>query len=335
MTDAGQGGAVATGDATPRPVLISGPSRSGTTLLYRLLDDVPGTFNFLDEGYFFEILHDLGADHQDLFTGLHRAAPVDALVDGARERMVFTFLDEGYVQRGGTVNLQQEDVPFDADWLAGELKDLQGGGLDGPAPGDLDPVRLWHRWVRAFMAAMGKDPASVGTVFLKSPDYGRTAATGLELLPAAKALLIVRDPRYAIDSLKRSRQLRDERPLTPFRLAATLREYRRFLELSQGLRDRVPDRVHLVRYEDLARDTDGTMRDVAAFLDLPFTDAMLTPTIVGRPWHGLSSYHRFDDVSTKSLDRELAALEDWEVAYISEQLAEFDRAFGYGAGGQP
>jgi hypothetical protein len=44
------------------------------------------------------------------------------------------------------------------------------------------------------------------------------------------------------------------------------------------------DRVCVLRYEDLVRDTEGEMRKVATFLDIPYKASMIQPSILGQPW---------------------------------------------------
>lgn len=306
-----------------RPVIVTGAPRSGTTLLYRLLDGVPGIFNFLDEGYFFEVLHDLGPAGRAAFLRLHQEAPVAELVRAAAERMLFTFFDDGYAQTSGTVNVQRVDVDFDAGVLAKTLDEARAAG------GATTVERLWHAWLLAFMRAMGADPASTRFAVLKSPDYGRSGLAVHETLTDPRVLLVVRDPIYAIDSLKRSRAMRRTREVNAFELLRVIGEYHRLVENSRALAAHHAQRTLVVRYEDLVAGTPTVMGSVAAFVGTPLDPAMLTPTINRAPWYGLSSFHRLEGVSTASTLRKIETLAPWEIRFIRAELAEFFQRFGY------
>lgn len=56
------------------------------------------------------------------------------------------------------------------------------------------------------------------------------------------------------------------------------------------LRDfRLMDGYMAIRYEDLVSDTEATMGRVADFLDIPFRETLLEPTMLGMPWRGNST----------------------------------------------
>jgi hypothetical protein len=129
-------------------------------------------------------------------------------------------------------------------------------------PGPIDVARFVDR---VFRLEVGPEPARWGD---KTPAYLEWVDTLLELFPAAHVVAIVRDPRDVYLSLL---------PLdwfgrTTWELGRYIARNGRFVERSR--RRHPPERFHVVRYEDLVLQTDATLRDVCAFLGVPFVEAM-------------------------------------------------------------
>lgn len=68
-------------------------------------------------------------------------------------------------------------------------------------------------------------------------------------------------------------------------------------------RARMPDRVSLVRYEDMVSDTDAFASDLASKLGIADSPALRRPSLLGEPWAGNGSYERYQAVSTESIGR--------------------------------
>lgn len=305
------------------PVFISGAKRSGTTLLQRLFDAIPGTFNFMDEAYILEYLYDIGEENIPSFIDIQKTADIDRLVDASRARQLFPFFEKGYTQGGGVVNKQHFDVKFDLDRLKEKFKagrqDIDGG---------LESV--WDLWVGSFLSGMGYDGKKVKMVFSKSPDYGKAALIALKHFRDPRIIMMVRDPRHAIDSLKRSRQLRKEKELHLFELLNVINDYK-FLKYAcdEIVRRKWSSKVMVVRYEDLVSEPKKVMSDVARFIGAEFNEKMLDPTFNGQKWLGESSFEAMNGISDSSLKRGLSVLTDWEVGYINRQLKDVMGHFGY------
>src|SRR5262245_11122534 len=67
------------------PLIMSGPPRSGTTMFSALLDGHPDINWFLDEGFFFEHLHNHGSHFVADFVRASGLG-VDKLIEGIRDR---------------------------------------------------------------------------------------------------------------------------------------------------------------------------------------------------------------------------------------------------------
>ena len=88
--------------------------------------------------------------------------------------------------------------------------------------------------------------------------------------------------------------------------------------------------LHVLRFEDLVRDTAGTMRRVADFLGIAYDDVLLTPSLDNRPWYGDSSFDAMPEgVSARALDPARICLSDEEIDLVADCLGGFMVRFGY------
>lgn len=139
----------------------------------------------------------------------------------------------------------------------------------------------------------------------------------------ARAVHLVRDGRGVISSWIR----RVGEPVWKLALSWTLNNLRAMLLLANLPKSR----KLFVRYEDLCRDPEGTMRRICAFAGLPFEDGVLV--LDKRDKHNIGgSPHRFDMAETR-----IVLDEKWRTSLSQRQLAEFrrvggwlNRALGYG-----
>jgi hypothetical protein len=300
----------------PIPVVISGAPRSGTTLLYNLFDGHPDISWLVTEGYFFEYLYDTGIEHGWIYAAL-AAGGIDQLVEGIRDRDVLPRVHGGYRQvNAGTM---QTAIEYEVPWSEAAFRQSLASGSYGSAQ------ELWSTLARACLAGLGE--AERRYVCLKSPDYGKSAFAALTTLPSAKAIILLRDPLAAIDSLKFTRAKRKTKLLTWPTLAIVIGNYLRMLEQSA----RQPrERLKIVRYEDLVEATEATMRDVAAWLGVPFLPSLTVPSFQGRSWSGHSSRRLTDGGIDRGLaGREVEHLTANERRVIVEALAGPMAAHGY------
>jgi hypothetical protein len=87
--------------------------------------------------------------------------------------------------------------------------------------------------------------------------------------PDARFVLLVRDPRDVAASSRRS-------VFSPFHPWYTAHLWRDQQELGLAMLDKLgPQRVHLLRYEDLLDHPEDSVRELCAFLDEPFEQGML------------------------------------------------------------
>lgn len=104
----------------------------------------------------------------------------------------------------------------------------------------------------------------------KTPDHLRFVPEMARQFPEAVFIAIIRDPRdvcLSLRSMPWSRSTLPEQAWTWRTYAALVDRYRTDYE----------DRFFALRYEDLVTDPEATLRDVCAFLETPFHEAMLRP----------------------------------------------------------
>jgi hypothetical protein len=131
--------------------------------------------------------------------------------------------------------------------------------------------------------------------------------------PDARVLQMIRDPRDRYASA-RKRFNRDTPKVGAFtaRWLLAARNARRNLK-------RYPDRYLVVRYESLAADPEGTLRDICAFIDEPYDPRMISMQGVDyRDSGGNSSFGRIEPgvISTSSIGRFRVVLSPEEIAFI-------------------
>jgi len=103
-----------------------------------------------------------------------------------------------------------------------------------------------------------------------------------ELYPDGRLISILRDPLSWFTSAQGRDPHADPEPL----LELWKRSAREMIEAKQ----RYPDLVFIVRFEELVRETDRTMRALSGFLEIDFDPVLTTPTFDGYPVGANSSY---------------------------------------------
>jgi len=277
------------------PLLLCGHPRSGTTLLLSLLDGHREILAYPDETKYFRAIH-----------GRRGLLDAGALLRRTRiGRMTCertTALEAIRAVRG------VDEAKFERV-LVEQLSAVA-------TPSDLLPAVML-----AYAAAIGSEPRRYWAE--KTPLHEFDLDTALDLWPDMRALYIVRDARDVYASFREKRVARGK-GLSMMKFATRMR---RSLARWERFANAHPTRGLLLRYEDLVRKPEQTMRAVADFLGIEWTDALLEPTIAGAPWRGNSSFtgaHR--SVSASPIGRFADLLIPGEVRALETLLSElFDR----------
>ncbi|MCP3898946.1 MAG: sulfotransferase [Desulfobacteraceae bacterium] len=310
------------GNLLLRPVVITGAKRSGTTLLQTLLDTTPGIFNLLDESYLLEYVHDLGEENLETFLQLFKQLSTEQLFEAVKKRDLFHFFEQGYTFKG-TVNKQHIEVKYDFKAMFQELE-LSQGQYDNTIQS------LWRNWTKAIMKSLNKGKTQFEIGLFKSPDYGKSAVEVFKHFDDPRVFIVVRHPCYAIDSLKRSRQIRKEKELNLFELFNVINDHKFLLSVVKDLTATDnKSKIKVIKYENFVADYQNQMRDIAEFIGVSFDKKMLEPTFNGSSWGGAGSFHTHESVSTKSTERKIETLTEWEQDFVNKELIEFNSYFGY------
>lgn len=300
------------------PIVISGPPRSGTTLLYNLFDGHPDVVWLFREGYFFEHVCDLGDQAEAAFAALEDLS-IDDIVAGLWDRQLLPPPASPSTRDGSrrditTLRLTWDDSAFRAQLAAERPR---------------DPATAWAWLLRAELAGLGWQPKPF--VCLKAADYGKSCEGALRTLPHARAVAIVRDPYRALDSLKGSREQRGVKRLTWPTLAHCVAEMNRLVD---RVGDLPAERLRCLRYEALIGDRETVMRDLAAWLGLDYCDSMLRPTNAGAAWAPNSTFADGGRDEAESA-APLRTLNQAEIAFIRRTAGPFAAHFGYDLAAPP
>jgi sulfotransferase family protein len=290
------------------PVFVVGYQKSGTTLLLNLLDGHPslGVVPYLESKYFTRFVPEHGHLDPSAQIAALQEAWIHSLINPVGEPP-FWLLGEPTAP-----NDPYERFTAYLYWFAGRYpaQDLLAILATTVVAVRLDAGELEHEpdyWVE------------------KTPMHELHADEILDVYSHAKFLHIVRDPRATVAALRRMEMAGDAR--------ASALEIRRTLEAARRTIERIgPGRYSIVSYEELVRDPERVMRGVAAFLDIEFTDILLTPTTAGRLVGANSAWPERrvrGTVHALSVDSWRGSLGRGEETIVLAETAQAANAIGY------
>jgi tetratricopeptide (TPR) repeat protein len=205
------------------------------------------------------------------------ALPTVDPVDGEAATHVFLI---GYPRSGTTlvenvlasapnvVALEERDTLADVDDVL-VMDDGTMPDLDALAPAHVTALRTayWQR-VRNY----ADDVA--GKIFVDMNPLGGTKLPIIaRLFPSAKILIMRRDPRDVVLSCYRINFTPSPAAWAFSELTEAAGHYAALMQLTEICRDRLPLAFHTVRYDRLVTDFDSTVRGMAAFIGIEWTDA--------------------------------------------------------------
>ena len=293
------------GQQSMSPLILGGPPRSGTTLFSSLLDGHSEINWFIDEGFFFEHLHNLSPDDADRFV---RAAFFDteSLIEGLRDRSIMPPTHQ-------TTDFPSLNITWSDENFRRQLTQQK-------------PVTvrdLWNLLRDAYMAGFGYTPRRY--LSMKAADYGRSVFSALDHFEEAKGIIIVRDPIHSINSLKAYRRKSKRKVLTwPTLVEAVLA----MNAMVQSVEKYNKSRLIVVRYEDFADNPEPTMRALCDWLAIGFEPVMTRPSMMGVPWSNNSSFTEKPSGVDPLPDRR-SVLSAAEREYLAWALKPFQQCFGY------
>ena len=137
--------------------------------------------------------------------------------------------------------------------------------------------------------------------------------------PDAKFIYVVRDPRDNYLSYKKKQP--------NLNLINYMYFWKESIRIAKGID---PNRMKIVKYEDLVVNTNNVMKDIAIFLDILHCKEMLTPSRNGKPWGGNSMFDSNDsNVHSAAVGRWKNKLEKSIIKKIESTLFDELNYLGY------
>ena len=288
-------------------IFITGASRSGTTLLSFMLRNHPSVFGLKEMQYFGECW-----DPRDSERRFTRVEAIEAAA------AMFARQEHGVLSRkiGPSHRLRAASV------------------LKGLGPLGSSPAAVFEAVVHDLADSAGKSIPCEQTP--RNIFYARRL---LDLYPAAHVVHIVRDPRAVMASQKlrwqrrslsvngqavpRYESLRVWVNYHPYTVA---RLWSRASSVALQMAER--PRVTLIRFEDLLREPDATMRLLCSRLGLEYAPAMLDVRQVNSS-HQTSAGGARRGLHTDAIDQWRSKLSDTEIAITERYCGRLMRRLGY------
>jgi hypothetical protein len=156
-----------------------------------------------------------------------------------------------------------------------------------------------------------------------------------EVLPDGKVIMIVRDPRDVL--LSNKKRIEQEADMDSYWAGAHLMALDDWASLAVRHRsfDQIQGGTYLqLRYEDLVRAPEETVKGICDFLGVPFAPEILQSGAMrhedGREWKANTSHgEQYTSISAKSVGAYQGGLSAGEILCLNALLAEHLRFFGY------
>jgi hypothetical protein len=145
----------------------------------------------------------------------------------------------------------------------------------------------------------------------------------------AKAVLVVRDPRSILASFKKFTYAPEPRYLGA--IFNALDSMQKGLKYSEYLDD---NQFHIVKYEDVVRTPESTIKQLLTFLNLSKEHDILSEkgwkNTSGDPWYANSAFEEGESFDKRAaVYRWRGNLEEWELALCERVNKAMMRAYGY------
>ena len=267
------------------PVFFVGAPKSGTTFLFSLFDNHPATVSLLE-------------------TGLFGLKLWDGMTEGEFERQFAKYLKYwSTAENPSSANLDIEAVTQRAMALRREFpgRSLHRICLEAILEGAIEQVDVArYQGLTHFVE--------------KTPRHYNTIEELFRAYPNARVVHVVRDPRDNYLALKRWMRRKNELDFHPL---AFLRD-RVLSGLSQARinAEKYGPQYKIVFYEDLLVHQDRLIRPICDWIELPWDDCLMEPSMQGLPYGGNSGkeelagkLHAFDRRPIGRWKKELSARE--------------------------
>lgn len=300
------------GNEMSGPIFVVGASRSGTELVLALLNRHPEV-GVASETHYFDDLRPRVGGGRSVLTPEQREVT----------RRYFESLRRGWYGLNTT-------FPSSISVQCSEIKEETAD-------------EVFRQYCEAWSAVRGKRIWGE-----KTPRHIFRGDDILEAFPDARILVLIRDPRAVVASYRDWRnQWADAEALDPSLVEASQREDRRIrasyslstvsmlwksaARHAEGLaRRHGPDRVRILKYEDLVTEPERTTRELCEWLGIPFDRDMLMVGVVNSSYVAANAQDGFDPAVA---GRWRSVLSANEIGYVDWLVGGVARSFGYAPAG--
>jgi len=275
------------------PVFICGHPKAGTSLITALLDGHPAVVAYPEETLFFR-----------RFLPAIKGKSFDDQVKLAEELLIHIFewkqVDPPAHQKNYP-DRDYSDIPF------AKVRKAMINALPGE---HAKPKDFLNAAIFAFGMVTGLLDEHSKHWVEKSPYNEVYAETIFQWWSDAKCIHILRDPRDNYVSYHRKQP--------DWSLKAFAWNWVRSAQAGLANRERYGcGRYLLIRFEDLLRNPEESMQQVAVFLGLSWDDALLQPTRVGDAWRGNSMFEqKYQAISTDPIGRWKKHINPFDLALL-------------------
>lgn len=302
-------------DFLENPVFICGHRKCGTTMLVSLFDSSEGSIVYPDDSGIFYMYFPRYVDGK-----FSRDEKLDRLTN---------YLIKDHLTEILSRPLQSKKISQDLDKKCknfyNSVKSFQKK--------DFDFKEILIFFIKCFAESFYPERSNAKVWIEKTTSTEIYANELSEIFPNAKFIHLLRDPRDNWASLKSGWEKRyvnyndDIRRLKQ----SMIERGRMSMELAKyNLTTIGDDRYKVVRYEDLTLNPEIEIKKLASFIDIPFSENLLKPTIVGLPWKGNNfSGINFHKPSKENVGRWKDRIDDEEAMLIEYHFKEVMEYFGY------
>ncbi len=276
-----------------------------------MLDGHPELNWLPDEAFFLEHIYRLGKTGDLPLLVKASKSNIDYFLRGLENRWIMPDFSKPLV------DFPDLAVPWSQEILLRELNALKSCE---------NIADVWSVLVSAYVLAMGQKKRRFFCA--KAADFGRSVFGALEHLPNSYGIVIVRNPTSTLNSIKRYREKGGYKLLTWPTLLETIREMNELASYIANLSAEMRNRVFVLRYEDIVSGKKQEMSKVAQFLNIPFSESLLIPSMLGREWTSNSSFIEHAGTQRPPSERPFILSED-EVSIIDQGLEQFRTVFSY------
>lgn len=297
------------------PVFILGCTKSGTTLMRNLLSGHEAFFAIPFESHFFQnIRYWVDYDFRRTRPEKLDIAPMKAELCKWVEfsNQVDNPLADGFVKCRIKVNL-----------IRNRLQKSQ-----------IDSIHdLYVCYLNAIYEGVTGSPCAERIRFIeKSVENAEFAGDMQAMFPGAKFVHSLRNPYANLVAMRKYISLNryGKNSRIPFYRRALKAMKNSYYFLYRNMR--LIKNYQVIRYEDLLADPEKTMAGLADFLGIPFSEKLLTPLHLGRPWGGNStSGASFAGIDPGNIDHWKKEITAYEISLVNDHFPFVVEDFGYEA----